>query len=298
MDGRSVIPSSGFVVKPVIDGNAVLLGDPLSSKLLQTITDLGPVVELWAWWRSDAGNTALLRSLPDLQRLHVINRTRDRLSVISELKGLRVLTIESDTTAHIDMAFWPELEELAFTWNGRFCNLDKAARLAILRVWSWKAKNLEMLWGVPQLRALELVQGSLRSLHGIEVCSELETLSLSHLSKLDDFHAIGALKSLRTLTIESCRMLTDLNDLTSLSRLQTLSLTNLRKIATLKPLSSNRNLRKLFFAGSTDIADGDTDIVNRLKLIDFAFQNRKHYNYNYNHRETRAQRNAKRSAST
>jgi hypothetical protein len=294
MDGRSVIPSSGFAVKPVIDGNAVLMGDPLSPQLVDTITAHGPVVELWAWWRTDPGNTSLLRSLPHLQRLHIINRTQDHLSVISELKGLRVLTIESNTVVHIDMTFWPELEELAFTWNGRFCNLDKAAKLAILRVWSWKKTDVGLLSSAPQLRALELVRGSVRSLRGIEACKELERLSLSHLSRLDDFAAISGLKSLRILNIESCRGLKALDEVAALSRLQALSLNNLGPIASLNPLSSNCNLRKLFFAGSTNIVDGDTNIVNRLPIIDFAFQNRKHYNYNYNHRETRAERNAKR----
>ena len=296
ISGRLVIPRSGFCVKPAIDGNAVLLGDPLTSNVISALTAHAPVVELWAWWRKDAGNTALLRSLPALQRLHIINGTQDQLTVISELKGLRTLTIESNTRVNIDMTFWPSIEELAFTWSANFSNLKKATKLASLRVWSWKDKDLGLLSDVPQLRTLEVVRGSVQSLRGVEACAQLENLSLSHLSRLEDFHPICALKSLRALSIESCRRLANVNDLGTLSKLQMVSLTNLGVIATLAPLSSNGNLKKLFFAGSTNIADGDTDIVNRLEIIDFAFQNRKHYNYNYNHRQTRAERRAEYSA--
>jgi len=294
MDGRSSIPSSGFVVRAVIDGNAVLLGDPLSAELVDAIAARGPLVELWAYWRTEVGNIALLRGFPELQRLHIINRTQDNLGGLSELKGLRTLTIESDKVFHVDMSFWPELEELVFTWSGRFQNLDKATKLAVLRVWSWKEKDLARASSMPQLRVLELVRGRIRSLRGIEGCRELEKLSLSYLSKLADFDALGDLRSLRVLNIDTCRGLASLDCLAALPRLQSLSLDNLGNIPSLAPLSSSR-LRRLSFSGTTNIEDGDTDIVNRIPVVDYAFRNRKHYNYNYNHRKTRAERERERA---
>jgi hypothetical protein len=281
MEGMVEIPSSGYRVRPVVDGNAVLLGDPLTSRLIDALTRHEPVVELWALWTRDVGSVALLRSLPHLQQLHVINRTKARLSEIADLKGLRVLTVESNTVFDVDLTFWPSLRELAFAWGGMFLNLSKAKTLATLRVWSWKQRNLDYLSEAPQLRDLLLVGGSLRTLKGIELCHDLEKLTLSHIIRLEDFSALQSLGSLRVLKIDACRGLHNVGIIAALPRLQNLYLENLGNVDSLRPLSCSRTLRKLYFRGSTNIVDGDTDIVNRLPLTGVAFRNRKHYNYKW-----------------
>lgn len=290
MDETFDIPQSGYTVRPVVDGNAILLGDALTMNIVEAVASHNPIVEMWVLWKRAVGNIALLRRFHDLQRLHIINRTSAKLSEISELKGLRVLTVESDSSFDVDLSFWPDLEELLFFWKGSFCNLDQARKLGTLRVWSWKKSDLHYLGLAPQLCNLELVGGSLRTLDGIGSCHHLEKLALSHAAKLEDFESIKSLKSLRILNIDTCRRLNNINFLLTLPRLESLYLDNVGAIESLAPLSTVRTLRKLFFRGSTNILDGDTDIVNRLSLVDFGFQNRRHYNYCYDHSKPRIER--------
>lgn len=281
MDGTVAVPSSGYLIRPVVGGNAVLLGDPLTSHLVDALARNEPIVEMWALWKHETGNIALLRRFPYLERLHVVNRTWGDVSELRELTSLRILTVESNTTFDVDLSSWPNLSELDFRWQRRFCNLNKAKALATLRVSSWKERDLNYLNEAPQLGDLLLVGGSPRTLKGIEVCRDLERLELSHITKLEDFSALRFLESLRYLRIDACGHFNSVDAIAGLPKLRTLYLDNLGNIDSLSPLLRSGSLRKLYFRGSTNIVDGDSDIVNRLSLSSFAFRNRKHYNFHH-----------------
>lgn len=278
------IPTKGFKIEDVGDGRALLLADSFSAHLIKQLdVTISQITELWALWREDPGDLSLLSCFAALERLHIINRTNARLDKIEALKDLKVLTIESNQAVSLNVNSWPLLEELAARWDGPILNLERAAKLKRLRIFSWRGHDLYSLDLPPHLLRLELYGGPLHTLSGIERCAFLEELSLIDLRKLADFSTIGTLKSLRLVRIDTCRKLESLDPIASLPNLEVLHIDNVGEIHSLEPLRANRKLRKLYFIESTNIKDGNTAIVNEMAIRDFGFQNRKHYNYNYNH---------------
>ncbi len=291
------LPTSGFRLESAHDSISLLLADPLTPELLREIGPAGScVTEIWTLWRRRTGDISLLQGFRNLERLHIINRTAFDIHGIANLHNLRVLTVQSDSFFDADPASWPLIEELSVPWGPKLVNLWRAPLLTTLRVFSWGDQNLQVIGTAPYLRELELIGGPLRTLSGLERCNGIKNLTLSHLRKLDDFTAISSLKSLRDLRIQTCRKLKSVDVITNLPKLECLHLDNVGNIASLNPLRTDHNLKELYFTDSTNVLDGNTAIVNEMKLENFAFQNRKHYNYNYNKLWSKLERDSHRFA--
>lgn len=277
------LPPSGYALETIHDGERLLLSEALTEDVIRALAAKHKIVEIWAWWRNDAGDVALLQRFDDLRRLHVLNRTQKSLERLNKLANLNVLTIDSDRPVDVDVAAWPRLRELAFEWRGNFTNLGCADDLEVLRVGKWKDRDCELISAAGSLKALEIVGGAARSLSGIEKCVSLRTLTLINLTRLEDFSALGLCRQLQTLRIDTCKKLHNLDVISSLANLEALYLDNLGDIASLTPLTANKKLKVLQFIESTNILDGNTEIVRQIGLERYAFQNRKHYNFNYDH---------------
>lgn len=278
------IPNSGYIVQHLADGSRVLLAEPVDFILIRTLQELqAPVIEMWALWRRSVGDVTLLKELSHLKRLHVINRTTDQIGGLAELKQLQALSIETGRKFDVDVRSWPVLEDLLFFWSGKFTGLADARSLRRLSIWRWREPDLQRLIEAPQLRELTLVKGGLRTLSGIEACTGLEALALSHLTRLDDFHDIGKLRRLRSLSIDTCRNVREIDWVSSLSNLESLYLYNIGNVNSLAPVKTLGTLKRLHFGGSTNVLDGNSIIVKELGLSEYGFTNRKHYNYTYDH---------------
>lgn len=288
-----LLPESGSAIEPATDGNVLLLADPLTPQLFEKIGSVySSIIEMWALWRQEVGDLRLLQRLKGLQRLHIINRTSADLRELAHLRHLRVLTVESDNIFDLELTSWPCIEELGIPWSKTLELAAETETLRTLRVIGWKAVDLATLKAFPHARVLEILGGNLHTLSGLEYCSELEHLSLSRNTQLSNFSAIRSLSKLRTLKIDTCKRFSSVDVLATLPNLETLYLDNLGSIDSLSPLSNSPQLKNLYFTESTNIIDGDTDIVNRMKLKAFGFQNRRHYNFKYDHLRTREERSA------
>jgi Leucine-rich repeat (LRR) protein len=213
----------------------------------------------------------------------VINRTSSVITGVNCLSNLVSLDIESNSAFDIDLEHWPKLQSLRFNWSGTLTHASAATELSVLTVDGWKKRDLEILEAWPNLKVLHVSGGSLHTLLGIEQCPLLHSVTLSNLRSLDKFDAIAKLVDLSYLDIDTCKRLERVDMFASLPSLQTLRLDNVGSIPTLNSLRESRSLEELFFIESTNIEDGITSIVNDMRLSDFGFQNRKHYDFNYNH---------------
>lgn len=278
------LPSQGQVLERIHDGQRLLLSAPLTQDVVASL-DLAnaKIVEMWAWWRGAVGDLALLRQFADLQRLHVLNRTATTLDGLKYLAGLSVLTIDSDAPVDIDVAAWPRLRELAFEWTGKFVNLECAPHLSTLRVEKWREHDCALLRLAPGLQDVQITGGTLRELSGIEHCGSLRVLALVNLTKLTDFSALARCGTLQALRIDTCKKLRELNVISFLTNLEELYLNNVGDIDSLKPIAANRKLKTLHFVESTNILDGNTALIQEMGIEDYAFQNRRHYNFVYDH---------------
>lgn len=288
-------PSPELRIEACSDGAVAYLSLPLTKDVLRRLDSTpSPVTELHALWRSDLGDLGLLERLTGLQRLYVQNYTSRQLDSIASFSNLRTLRVESDSGFTVDLASWPQLEELAVTWGKGLKNLACATNLAELHVWGWKPRDLALLGCVPRLRELELVGGPLQTLSGIEACTHLAALSLAYMTKLTDFSAVRHLPMLELLDINTCRKLNDVSAFGALPNLETLRINNVGAIASLEPLLRARRIKRVSFIESTNILDGNTEIVNTMNLEEYAFQNRAHYNFNYNHLLAKEERDSER----
>jgi hypothetical protein len=146
--------------------------------------------------------------------------------------------------------------------------------------WFYQLTNAD---GQPVTGKLEVVKGRIHSITGIAACPYLEELLLAHCRVLHDFSALVVLRSLRTLEISSCKKLQQLDEIALLDRLETLVIDDVGTIESLRPLMVSRSLKWLYFRGDVSVTDGDTAVVQKLGLKDYAFQNRRHYNFTYDH---------------
>lgn len=293
----AMFPDSGFAIVPEAFGFSLRLSCPLTAALLDELQGSNrPITDVRALWYDSVGDLTQLERLPHLEKLLIINRTLADLTPINRLTRLRALTLESNSIFDVDLRAWPLIEELSVTWHRKFSGLSAAPNLTDFRIWSWKDRDLQRLSEAPQLRSLEIIGGSLRTLSGIEHCKKLEKLSLAYVSKVEDFEALSRLGSLHSLEIWACKRFNQVEPIAHLRSLRTLRLDNTGAIESLAPLRANRRLRTLTFIGSTNILDGNTAILNEMRIEDFGFKNRQHYNYNYDHTVSQAELNLTRLA--
>jgi hypothetical protein len=273
-----------FWVEDSFDGKSLRLRQPLTSDLLSELGVVAEsITELRAWWKTDVGDIGLLMEFPQLRRLQIINRTDQSINAIDRLVVLQTLFVDSNAPFDADFASWPKLQETNFTWNGKVRNLERAVSLETIVVKKWKMTDLSALQNLVALESIGIIGGSLRSLVGIEKCSKLTDLTLSHLPKLMDFSTASRLRNLRCLHIDTCRRLDSVEPFADLPHLRILRIDNGGSVDSLRPLLASSSLRELYFIESTCIVDGDTAIVKEMNLDDFGFANRAHYNYNYDH---------------
>lgn len=189
----------------------------------------------------------------------IIFRYNETFSVEEFYKLKKLMSIEMDDTYKmaIDFSKFKELVDLDLFWNPNisFVDADKLKYL-ILRKYGKESfeqklpKNIEFL---------ELIQGKLKSMKGIEEYQSLKALVLYAQPKIEDYTAISGLKNLEFLHIHGGH-LKDVSFITKLKNLKWLVLENCKEIETLKPLLKLDKLEGVQLAGSTKIVDGDRNI--------------------------------------
>jgi hypothetical protein len=278
------IPRAGFRLQSVSGGFSLELADRLDTALIRALgSRIESIVEIWALWRESVGDIGRLGEFPALRRLNITNRTRENLSGLEALTRLRGLSVDSDVPFTIDLRYWPNVRDLCFLWNGDFENVNQAQELQSLKVFNWKSKTLLPIKGAAQLVGLEILGGSLQTLEGLASSQSLKALTLVRLPKLQDFSELEKLQHVQSLRIDTCKKLRDLDPIAAMVNLESLSIDNVGSVRSLKPLLRLKKLRSLNFTESTNIEDGETSVIKQLGLMNYAFRNRKHYNFAYDH---------------
>lgn len=142
-----------------------------------------------------------------LERLDIRGNSLHDSLALSNMPSLGSLAVTINDTAQFD-------DLLLF--------LQAADQLRELRVENAPIANIDQLplWSLKSLRVLELSQGQLSSLNGIEVLAGLQELNLSS-NQIDQLLPLGTLKKLRTLSLldNPLQNFTGLQELNSLQEL-------------------------------------------------------------------------------
>lgn len=174
----------------------------------------------------------------------------------------------------IDLGAFQQLNFVFSRTQCNFKNVRNAQSLKTLVVQEWHECNLLSLTASGIAR-LELMQGRLDSLIGIESLPGLIELSLSNQRLLRDLSPLGNCKRLELLEIDSCNK-ADLETIPSHPSIKSLRLVGRQKIASQSYFLRFPSLEKLILG--IKIMDGDISSFLRLRhcviLTDY-----KHYNY-------------------
>lgn len=150
-------------------------------------------------------------------------------SSVTTYQGLEKLTklveirLEDTPNPPLDLLVFKELQRCYLDWHKRyppaFFALPKLNEVTLTH---YSAKDCSDIAQAHKLIRLDLQQGGIQSLNGIEHLSHLKYLSLAYMRNLQDISAAASLRQLEVLHIEKCPKVVDVDFVRGLSNLQTL----------------------------------------------------------------------------
>jgi hypothetical protein len=142
------------------------------------------------------------------------------------------------------------LEKCWIAWDKKYdakadsLGLFSLDSLASLTLRSWSKADCSNIGKLVQLRSLDLRQGSLTSLDGLQLCKKLTSLSLGYLDKLGAIDEVRVL-NLEAIRIEKCPIL-DLTPVAALTDIRDIHIENVKgHFDDLDWIADNRRIEKL-----------------------------------------------------
>ncbi len=229
-------------------------------------------------WRGKS--IEFLKELPSLKALTVQDQTLEAIEPIHSLHNLVELGLSTYSDTPVDFSAFPKIEKCGFEWIKGSDSLFDCVGLKSLGINNYKKKSSEPFSKLKQLEHLAILNSGIGELNGVFGLTNLSTLRLTRLRKIDSLGGIEALTNLEELEIQTCKGINSVLPSFSLNKLKKLFLLNIGNIDTLHGIENLTELEQLVFDESTNIIDGDlSPILSLRKLKKVAFQNRRHYTH-------------------
>jgi protein phosphatase 1 regulatory subunit 7 len=197
------------------------------------------------------------------------------LSVVETMPHLRFLSF-AENRQPLNLSALEALENLRVHWHSKLVLPTEKCGLRDCYMRGFH-KSLQEIPAYRNLQTLELKQGSITSLDGIEMSSTLKSARFIFLTKLVSVEAVSKLK-VEELEFDTCKAVKDWESLAACKRLQVLKLNNCGSIPSLKWIRNLRSLKELRFV-STNIEDGDLSPLLNLKLKAVGFSDMRHFSH-------------------
>lgn len=157
-----------------------------------------------------------------LTRLN-IGSSVDSFRGVEKLTNLRELRLADAPSPPLDLTVFKQLESCELYWHKRYSpEFFALPKLADIMLSHYTAKDCGDVAQARNLVRLDLRQGSVQSLKGIESLSYLRHLSLAYMRNLQDISAAAPLRQLEVLHIEKCPKVVDVDFIRDLPSLRTL----------------------------------------------------------------------------
>jgi hypothetical protein len=273
--GDFVVEEGPFGPQIVITG----VWEPHIGRLMRAQSIRGLVLNYARGWKGSS--LQFLRDTPFLEAIQIINwELDDDLSPLESLHNLRSLRLACNSDYKLRFMNLSKLEICSISWSHASDSLWECQGLQILYLKDFPRTRTDELSTLSNLKELVLTDANVSDLGGIGALARLERLGLQGLLKLKSLAGIEGLTNLLELEISECPAVPRLDSLRSLLRLQKLVLSNDGPIETLQPLHGLSELDWLVFPGTTEILDGDLNVLLRLpNLKTVAFKDRQHYTH-------------------
>ena len=170
------------------------------------------------------------------------------------------------------------IEELKINVNKGTLNYNRIESLKSLLIGDYKSTNSDLsdLFVSTELDTLQLIEGKMISLNGIERSSKMQYLDIIYCRRLEDISALSKVRhSIKSLNISNCSKIKDFSVFYELTNLERLEIWGNNTIPSLDFVKYMPNLKTLFL--EINIEDGDITPclgLHSAKLM----KNRKHYN--------------------
>lgn len=229
-------------------------------------------------WKSD--NVEFLRDLKNsgLRGVEIYSWNVKDISPLEHLLGLESIGLQCEFSKSPDFSAFNKLSHLQIMWRPKAVSVFACKGLQLLNVINFPEQDLTKLQDMDSLHTLKLTSRKLSSLSGIESLKSLKELDLADCSKLTTVSGVESCELLESLAIDGCKKVSECPPVKNLVNLQSLSFNDGGKIKSLAPLSESKSLKTVSFYGTTDIEDGDLDVLTRIEsLKSVKFGDRKHY---------------------
>jgi hypothetical protein len=273
--------TTGYLLEPGPFGaRAVLISDwdaeTKRSLLKQPIAEL----ELNRGKGWHGRSLEFLSNFPELLALSIIGKTAEYIEPIHLLHNLRLLRVLAYCKNEIRFHEFPRLIDCGLEWRPKARSVFDALGLRVLFVKGFNGSDTRQFGKLTSLESLAILGSPIRSLEGLAPLLELRSLRLGDLRQLASLSGIENLIRLEKLEMSTCRRIGAIDGVSSLTMLRELYLDNLGDIRSLKPLAQLSQLRRVTFAESTNILDGDLSPLLGLPGLELvSFQNRRHYSH-------------------
>jgi len=214
-------------------------------------------------------NLAFLKDYPEVIGVAVPYAEKIDLGDLSRLRNLRYLSI-SGSRQKLDLDIFEKLEELRVEWHPKLHMPPKftSLRKLLLRGYKSKTKDLSSLPEIPNLTRLELVQGNLERLEGVQRFSRLQSAEFSYMKNLKDISALRNVGAFTDLRFATCKAVEDFSITKSIPNLVALRIIDCGNLSSITFLNEIPKLEEFRFV-KTKIMDGDLSPLLRLKRVGF-----------------------------
>lgn len=231
-----------------------------------------------AGWSGD--DLSFLEHTPTLRGIEIYSWNIKDITPISHLNKLEYIGLQCEFSKAPDFNEFESLKICKLLWRPKAKSVLNCSKLTLLNISNYPFENLQSISEMKQLQRLQLTSKKLVSLEGIESLEKLEILDIANSSKLSSLEGVDKCTHLKNVEFESCKNVSDISLLGTLEELRKLHIIDCAKLGSLSTLASCSNLEELYFTGSTNVEDGDLNIVDELpNLKKMWFADKRHYSH-------------------
>jgi hypothetical protein len=227
------------------------------------------------WEKVD--NLEFLADYDFLESLEIVGMGDFDFQFLGNLKQLRQLSLNISGTKVIDLNGLENLEELSLLWRrGKVIGLGSCKNITSMCLIDYSERDLTLVSTLLGLNSLQIKTSSIETLFGVEHLTKLKNLLLGNCKKLTSLSGLEKLNSLLNITLDLCPKIKDLSTLANLIKLENIQIIDCKEIDSIRFVKNLYSLKRLALLGSTNVLDGD--ITPAIKVKDFVYKTRRHYN--------------------
>lgn len=226
---------------------------------------------------------SFIREFPDIARIGIAYSDFD-ISPIHDLQGLEEINISFNFKGRIDFTRFKYLKKVSIRWgNDGVESLFECPQMEQVSMMKYSGLSLQDFGRLPNLQQLVLYEPKTISLEGVGSLQKLERLNIYSAQALKDLGDLECLSMLRFFFLHGAKNLEDLSPIMYLKHLRILNLDKLGPIPSIKFMETLKQLEEFYMAETTNVQDGDLNVLERLrlnhKLDKVIFTNRRHYSH-------------------